>query len=408
MASVIDSIKAYFAKEQTRRTRQKKTIELVRQAESFTRNDIGAWRRAWMYAANIDNPDRRKLLDIYRDSMADNHLSGCIEQRTNMALAKSFKLVDAGGKPVGDATELLNAPWFKDFLRLSLESIYWGHSLIELGNPVDCNGKLEYDSVTLINRKHVIPEYGRVIKTEGDVWQSGIDYRNDPVYTPWLIEVGKPTDLGLLLKVSQQCISKRNILAFWDTFAEIFGMPLRIAKITSRDDNDKALAEDSLRKMGAAGYGVLSTDTDIEIVEAAKGDTYNVYDRRIDRANSEISKAIIGQTMTIEDGSSLSQSQTHLTVFNNIVESDCDMLRDVINCQLLPRMARHGFPVDELRFEWDYAIDYTPEQQIAYEQMLLNNFEIDPKYFIEKYGVPVGERRQMGGMMSKPYDGFFL
>ena len=29
--------------------------------------------------------------------------------------------------------------------------------------------------------------------------------------------------------------------------------------------------------------------------------------------------------MTIEDGSSLSQSETHLEVFQNLVESDCDM-----------------------------------------------------------------------------------
>lgn len=32
--------------------------------------------------------------------------------------------------------------------------------------------------------------------------------------------------------------------------------------------------------------------------------------------------------MTIEDGSSLSQSKTHLEVFENLVESDCTMLRE--------------------------------------------------------------------------------
>lgn len=116
-----------------------------------------------------------------------------------------------------------------------------------------------------------------------------------------------------------------------------------------------------------------------------------MYDKRIDRANSELSKLIIGQTMTIEDGSSLSQSETHLSVFRNLIEEDCDMLRDVINTRLLPRMVAHGFPVEGLTFNWDYSVDYTPEQQLAYETMLLNNFEIDADYFIEKYGVPIGE-----------------
>lgn len=124
-----------------------------------------------------------------------------------------------------------------------------------------------------------------------------------------------------------------------------------------------------------------------------KGDAFNVYDKRIDRANSELSKLIIGQTMTIEDGSSLSQSETHLEVFQNLVESDCDMLRDIVNNQLIPRMVKHGFPLKGLRFDWDNSIDYTPEQQVAYETMVADRYEVDPSYFAEKYSMPVGERR---------------
>lgn len=70
------------------------------------------------------------------------------------------------------------------------------------------------------------------------------------------------------------------------------------------------------------------------------------------------------------------------------------MLRDIVNNQLIPRMAKHGFPVKGMRFEWDDSVDYTPEQQKAYEEMVLANYEVDGKYFEEKYGMPVGERRQ--------------
>lgn len=140
-------------------------------------------------------------------------------------------------------------------------------------------------------------------------------------------------------------------------------------------------------------------DTEIEFVESGKGDAFNVYDKRIDRANSELSKLIIGQTMTIEDGSSLSQSETHLEVFENLVESDCTMLRDIVNNQLIPRMVKHGFPVKGLRFEWDDAVDYTPEQQVAYETMIADRYEVDPTYFAEKYSMPVGERRNAQPML---------
>ena len=131
--------------------------------------------------------------------------------------------------------------------------------------------------------------------------------------------MGRPDDLGLYLKASLHCIPKKNVLAAWDVFSEIFGMPLRTATTGSRDQKEVDRISDMMARMGQAGYAVLPTGTEIQIVESAKSDAFNVYDKRVDRANSEISKLIIGQTMTIEDGSSLSQSQTHLKVFENLV-----------------------------------------------------------------------------------------
>lgn len=184
------------------------------------------------------------------------------------------------------------------------------------------------------------------------------------------------------------------MMAFWDTFGEIFGMPMRIARTTSRDKKEIDRLDKMLREAGTALSMVAGMETEIEFVESGKGDAFNVYDKRIDRANSELSKLIIGQTMTIEDGSSLSQSETHLEVFQNLVESDCDMLRDIINNQLIPRMVKHGFPLKGMRFDWDNSVDYTPEQQKAYEEMVLQHYRVDPKYFEEKYGMPCEEKQE--------------
>lgn len=183
------------------------------------------------------------------------------------------------------------------------------------------------------------------------------------------------------------------MLSFWNTFGEVFGMPLRIAHTTTRDEKELADMEKMMADMGTDFWGIFPDGTDIEVVESSKGDAFNVYDKRIDRANSELSKLIIGQTMTIEDGSSLSQSQTHLEVFENIVEADAKMLADIVNNQLIPRMIRHGFPLQGRHFEWDESIDYTPDQQLAFETAIADRYEVDPKYFAEKYNMPVGERR---------------
>lgn len=394
-----------LAKNDAKRFR-KTVMELQRTTDSLTRKDIGDWRIAWQMAINIDNPNRQRLYDIYRDVEVDLHLSGCIRQREGFVMSRSFKLVNENGDEDREAIKYFNTSWFKQLMKFALDANYWGHSLVELGElTTDTNDRLCYNGVKLIPRKHVIPEYGRVVKQLGDDWKTGIDYHRPP-FADYIIEVGQPDSLGLYLKAATQTIPKKNALAFWDTFAEIFGMPMRIARTTSRDDKELAKMERMMAEMGTEGWGIFQQGTEIEVVESAKHDAFNVYDRRIDRANSELSKLIIGQTMTIEDGSSLSQSETHLQVFQNLVEADCDMLRDMVNNQLIPRMINHNFPLKGIHFEWDYSVDYTPEQQVAYEQLVLNNYEVDPAYFEEKYNMPVGERRQQVPVLgSTPPDG---
>lgn len=383
---------------------RKVSIDMNLTTDALTRKDIADWRRAWQYAINVERPNRQTLYDIYRDVEVDAHLSGCVKQREGFVLARSFKLVDADGNKDEKAQHYFDQGWFKLLCRLVLDSVYWGHSLIELGNVItDGEGCVCLDGVALIPRKHVIPEYGRVVVNIGDEWHTGIDYHLPP-FSDWLIEAGQPGDLGLYLKAALHTIPKKNMLAFWDAFGEIFGMPMRLAKTTSRDPKEQNRILSLLANAANKQSIVVDSETDVEFVESSRGDAYNVYDQRVDRANSELSKLIIGQTMTIEDGSSLSQSQTHLQVFQNLVEADADMLRDVINNQLIPRLIRLGFPLIGLRFDWDYSIDYSPEQQIQYETMIADRYEVDPQYFAEKYSMPVGERRNQSVMPSQNSD----
>lgn len=176
----------------------------------------------------------------------------------------------------------------------------------------------------------------------------------------------------------------------------MFGLPIRIAKTASRDEKDKAALGRMMETMGSKAWAVIPSEAEIELKESSRGDAYNVYDRRIDRANSEISKLVLLVTMTIEDGASLSQSQVHYKVLQNLIYEIADLVRDTVNDQLLPKLVNLGFPLAGLRFDWDDPVDYTPEQQKAFEEMILNNFEVDGSYFADKYGLPVGERRETG------------
>lgn len=367
---------------------RKMSIELNLRTDYLTKKDIADWRKAWQQAINIERPKRNLLYDIYKDCLVDLHLSGCIEQRQNMVLKKSFRLIGKDGKENEKLTEFFETEWFKDFMNAVLESRYWGHSLIEFGDIQ--NNKFSY--IQVVPRKHVIPEYKVILRDTSDTIQSGISYTEGD-FADWCIECGKSHDLGLLLKCAPSAISKRHMLSFWDGFGEMFGMPIRIAKTTSRDEKDNDRIENMLENMGAASWGLFPDGTEVQLIESSRGDAFNVYDKRIDRANSEISKGILNQTMTIDSGSSLSQSEVHLEVFNNVVEKDADFLRDIINDKLIPLMCKHGFPLENYRFAWDDAIDFSVQDMKDVESMLLNaGYEIDAQYFIDKYNIPISSR----------------
>ena len=364
------------------------SVNLQLQTEALTKKDLRTWRNAWQQAINVEYPNRVHLYDVYGDVDADMHLTGCVGQRKGYVLNKSFRIVDRKGLENPDLTAIFESPWFKTFMDLALESIYWGHSLIQLGDIIVVDGIPAFSNVLLVPRRHVIPEYGVLVKCQQETWQNGYDYRNSDM-ADWIVEVGGTHNLGLFLKCAQHTIPKKNVSSFWDMFSEIFGIPFRVGKTTSRDPKEQIRVEKMLGNMGAAGWALFPEGTEIEIKESTRGDAYNVFDKRIDRANSELSKGVLTETMTTENGSSLSQSEVHLEVLKNLINKDADNLRDTVNFQLIPKMIKHGFPLRGYRFDWYEGIDFTPEEQVAYERMLLENYEVEPQYFIDKYNVPI-------------------
>lgn len=368
------------------------TAELVRKTDALTRKDIAWWRSAWQRAISAENPRRLALLDLYTDALVDGHLSGAIEQRKSETLSRPFKLVDSSGEEVDEASKLFEREWFHDFLDEALDATYFGHSLIELGDVIRDDQGMSFAKVTLIPRKHVIPEFGVVLRESTDDINKGISYRYGD-FARWVIEVGKPHDLGLLLKCAPYYISKKNMGAFWDTFGEIFGMPMRVANTTATNKADLDEIERIMASMGAASYGVFPEGTTISFEETSRGDAYNVYDKRLVRCDREISKIILGQTMTIDDGSSLSQSEVHLEIFDKICAKDARRLAYIINDRLLPMMVASGFPVKGLRFKWDNTDKMTEAEMREEERSILQYYRIDPTYFAKKYNIPIiGER----------------
>jgi hypothetical protein len=309
------------------------------------RQDVGRWRAALDRAEGVYFPDRTALLNIYADLVLDPHLSTVMETRLINVLSKPFKLQDAKGAEQPELTKLLRKPWFRKFCGLALESIFYGHTLIEFSVPVAG----QFPGCDLVPRQYVSPELGIVRTMPGQI--NGTEYRDNPEFSPWLIEIGELTNLGLLNKAAPMALYKKNVVSAWADFTEIFGMPYR-AVTTEAEGDELERIEEIIANMGQASYGVFPDDVKIEWISAATGNV-GLYDTFVERANSELSKLFLGQTMTTDNGSSKSQGEVHERVSASYTRSDADLLAGIINEQLLPFMVQHGYQVAGCEFIYD-------------------------------------------------------
>nr|WP_306670755.1 MULTISPECIES: DUF935 family protein [unclassified Endozoicomonas] len=79
------------------------------------------------------------------------------------------------------------------------------------------------------------------------------------------------------------------------------------------------------------------------MIEAARSGTadYDVLCQRMDKA---ISKVILSQTMTTDDGSSHSQAEVHQEVARSVIKSDADLVCESLNQQVIKWLTEWNFP----------------------------------------------------------------
>lgn len=369
---------------------------IIEQSNYRVRRDVSDWRKALVMAESKEQPRRWLLYNLYEDLVLDAHLSSQIQTRKLKILGLDFKIADLKSKKkLDDKTELLERQWFYSFIDLALDSLFFGHSLIQFSEFKEN----EVSSIELVPRRHVRPEYGDFLIQQTD--STGIPYRNTPLMD-WLIEIGDHTDLGLLCKAAPNVLWKKNALMCWSEYTEIFGMPLRVGKTNTRSNDDLDRIEAQLQQMGSAAYAVLQTGETVEFIESTKGDAYNVYDKLADRCNSELSKLILGQTLTADVGKTgtRAQGEVHERIADVIHKADILMVELIVNDKLIPLLVKHGYPLQNTFFEFVIKQEIT-QLDWTIDSGLLEKFEIEPQYFIDKYSVPIIGKRAVPQFLPK-------
>ncbi|MCL2132626.1 MAG: DUF935 domain-containing protein [Lentimicrobiaceae bacterium] len=365
---------------------EKIEIDYFRFYESLYRKEITDWQTARIARRDPFNPITFQIQQLYKDSMLDNHLQGAIENRILRIINKEFVIKDKEGNIDKERSPQIQTRWFRTIVRKAMESKFFGYTLLFANNLQNPNRE-----ILELPRENVIPERGILVKNAFDPNSQAFFYRDFPNYFLY-IQIGNDA-FGILERIAPMTIFKRHSWASWDEFEQIFGIPIRIARTAIQSEKHKNELQMWLETMGTLSYAILDKQVDIEIKENQRTDAYRVFYEKIQSINKEISKGIVGQTMTMDDGSSQSQANVHLAIYDEITAADIQDIQDWVTDDLFPVLRFWGFDIPEGYYM--SIVDkevFSPSKKIVIDEVLMRNgYNIKTEYIEEFYGTPLDE-----------------
>jgi hypothetical protein len=345
---------------------------------------LAAYRTAMQQARN---GNRKTLLGLYEQAVQDAHLISVMQQRTLATLSRPYALSGIEGKALDDAKLALAGSWFMEFLRLAMRSIFYGAGLVQLGPPKPIGG---FEGAIGVPETLLLPETEEV-EVDGS---KRLRYTDAP-YVDWAIPLGKAAEPGLLARAVPLVLAKQQALGGWNKYLEVFGMPFRKAHTDLRDPEQLSRMADMLANMGSAGWGVFDHDDRVEFVQTGTAShNQQGYESLCRFADEQLSKLILGQTMTTDKGGSLAQAQVHERTAQALFRADALWLEDVVNSVLLPRMVRLGMPVAGVHFAFlpdENALP--PEVKLDLVKTLLPHYRIPIPWLKAEFGIALDEER---------------
>lgn len=310
-------------------------------------SDIQTWRDAIKSFENILNPNRVRLYDLYADILLDGHMEAVWGKRQDAITNKELTFT-RDGKTDEEIEKILNSPDMRQMLKDLHDSILWGYTLLQVNSITYNEDEERYEiNYDLIPRKHVHPEkeFQCISKEQNSVTRD-ILFKEPPL-SKYCLWAGGDTDMGLMIKAAQYVIYKRGNFGDWAQFAELFGMPFREARYEDYDEDTRGKLEQAMENYGGNAWAVLPKSADFKLHDAVKGTAGSLYKLLHDACNAEISKCILGNTLTTEQGENGARSlgEVHQDVEDAKHLSDLKFLNDILNTKFKAILKAFGFNV---------------------------------------------------------------
>ncbi len=330
---------------------------------------------------SADRGRRERLYELYDELLRDPVLSNAIERRI-MAITNTEILFQKDDKEIEEISKIIETYEFEETIAEIIRAKIFGKTVLELDFT---NGYKVYS----IPRKHLNTETKEILRNISDI--TGHPYQNDD----FLLNVGKDDDLGVLLNVAPYAIYKREGTGDFAQFVELFGIDTLVGLYDPEDESGRQEMEEAFRQRGSGGSMTMNKNSDVKTIGTKSAGTVDIHDRFLTFCDEQILIGILGQTMTTKNGSSLSQSKTHAQTEDDINQADRRFVSRVLNQELLPRLAKRGYPVEGGRFifaEKGENLSKEVQLEIAEKINTITENGVDESYFYENFGLPKGSK----------------
>ncbi len=233
---------------------------------------------------------------------------------------------------------IVKAPYFRKMLLNLMDAVAKGYSVCEIiwksekGKwlPVDVKWRdpryFRYDKETL---SHVVlEEAGREIE---------LPLNKFIIHEP-MLKSGLQIKAGLALPCAYYLLIKSVDVAGWAAFAQVYGYPLRIGKYgRSASATDKKVLKRAIASLGHDIGAIIPENMKIEIINAmtSGGGNITLYKELADWCDKEISKCVLGQTMSTDAEGGQYKGDLHNEIRLEIKRSDAKQLAETIQRDLI-------------------------------------------------------------------------
>ncbi len=294
--------------------------------------------------------------------------------------------------------KIIDAPIFSKMLFELLDGLGKGFSVVEINYKVNKGKVLPKEYI-----KHPAEwftydsENREVVLLEDTDKTSKLDPLKTIVHIPTL-KSGLPIRGALAFAACSIFILKNYAIKDWAAILEVFGMPIRVGKYgeMATDDDIKELA-DAVAGIGTDAAAVISADMTIEFQNGLINGNTQTFPNFVDYLEAQLSKVVLGQTMTTDDGGSYSQANVHQNTQDYIKKSDCLDLAETINKGLIIPLIDYNFGEQEeypqLFFNFEKEEDKDQLVRMVTALNPLVKGEISKSNLLERLGLekPTGE-----------------